>query len=142
MRPTKDGFAFTPVIVEKTEVDKDGKEGQAHVLYATNLPDKVARAPGFDMDELYDKRWDIEAHYRKLEEVRPRTVSRDRGSRTFFFFMGAALLNARAMYNQRQKEANEEGEEANARRAPGEGGRGGAHARSGELRPLGGGERG
>ena len=118
IRSTTDAFTFTLVIVEKTEV-KDGKEEQVYVLYATNLPDKVVRAPKFDIDELYDKRWDIETHYRKLEEVRPKTVSRDHGARTFFFFMGAALLNMWAMYNQRQKEANEESEaeEASARRA-------------------------
>lgn len=110
IRSKKDSFEFTLVIVEKIEVN-DGKEETVHVLYATNLPDKVLRAPGFDIDELYDKRWDIETHYRKLEEVRPRTVSRDHGSRTFFFFMGAVLLNMWAMYNQRQKWMIEEKKE-------------------------------
>ena len=64
MRSGKDAFEFTLVIVEKIEVN-DGKE-TVLVLYATNLPDKVLRAPGFDIDKLYDKRWDMETHYRKL----------------------------------------------------------------------------
>lgn len=133
IRSGKESYTFTLVIVEKTETDKDGKEEKVHVLYATNLPDVVINAPGFDIDELYDKRWDIETHYRKLEELRPKTVSRDHGARTFFFFAAAAMLNMWAMYNHQQKEIDEKAAAERARRA----GSGGACEPAPEPAPRG-----
>ena len=116
IRSGKKSATFTLVIVEKTEV-KDGKEEKVHVLYATNLPDEVLGYPGFDIDELYAKRWDIESHYRKVKEARLRTVSRDHGARTFFFFMSLAFLNMWYMYNQREKNAREAAAAEDSRRA-------------------------
>lgn len=119
IRSGRDAFTFTFVVVEKIEEDKDGNKKKVYVLYATNLPDQVLRGKGFDIDEFYARRWDIESHYRKLEELRPRTVSRSHGARTFFFFMAVAMLNMWAMYNQRQKEMREEVEAEAALPAPG-----------------------
>ena len=117
IRSGKKSFTFTLCIVEKTEVKK-GKEKKVHVLYATNLPDAVVYAPGFDIDELYGKRWDIESNYRKVEEVRLRTVSRDHSARTFFFFMSPVFLNMWAAYNQREKAAREAAEAAAPEEGP------------------------
>ena len=117
IRSGKKSFTFTLCIVEKTEVKK-GKEKKVYVLYATNLPDAVVHAPGFDIDELYGKRWDIESNYRKVEEVRLRTVSRDHSARTFFFFMSPVFLNMWAAYNQREKAAREAAEAAAPEEGP------------------------
>lgn len=101
----RESFEFTLIIVEKIEEDEKTKEKKkVHVLYATNLPDEIINAPRFDVDELYAKRWDIETHYRKLEEVRPRTVSRSHGARTFFLFTAAVALNMWSMYNQQKND--------------------------------------
>ena len=63
IRSGSESFEFTFVVVEKEEVDKKTKERKkVHVLYATNLPDEVINAPGFNIDELYGKRWDIECY--------------------------------------------------------------------------------
>ena len=106
IRSGRESFEFTLIIVEKIEVDEKTKEeNKVHILYATNLPDEIINAPGIDIDKLYGKRWDIETHYRKLEEVRPRTVSRSHGARTFFFFCAAVALNLWSMYNQRENDA-------------------------------------
>ncbi len=117
IRSGKKSFTFTLCIVEKTEVKK-GKEKKVYVLYATNLPDAVVHAPGFNIDELYGKRWDIESNYRKVEEVRLRTVSRDHSARTFFFFMSPVFLNMWAAYNQREKAAREAAEAAAPEEGP------------------------
>ena len=117
IRSGKRSATFTLVIVEKTEVDKDGKEKKVHVLYATNLPGEILDDPLFDIDELYGKRWDIESHYHKVKEVRLRTASRDHGARTFFFFMSPVFLNMWYMYNRREKSIREAAAADDARRA-------------------------
>ena len=88
---------FTLIIKEK--LDKKGKK-VIHI-FATNIPVDTAREfecgdkVGVEaFAEQYKNRWSIETGYRCIEDIRPKTTSRNESVRAMLLFMPIFLFNA------------------------------------------------
>ena len=86
--------AFTLAITPSKKADGPEADivGRYHV-FATNLSARRALSELETLPEEYRSRWGIETGYRQIEQVRPRTASRDHSFRMILFYASLFMYN-------------------------------------------------
>ena len=86
--------SYTLVIDERRRRKKDPKPDpppeEKYIGFATSMPDIDVR--------VYGHRWVVETGYSKVEAMRPRTRSRNKGARIFCFLYALAIFNSWVMW--------------------------------------------
>ncbi len=80
---------------------RDQKIVAMYVVFATNLGAARVRREVRRLPEDYRRRWGIETGYRQIEEVRPRTTSRDLAFRLMLFYASLFMYNMWAIERRR-----------------------------------------
>ena len=86
-------FTFTLLICPSRMDDPGAKIHERYHAFATSLPAANALGELDGLPEEYRKRWGIETGYRQVEQVSPKTTSRDASYRMMLFFVSLFLYN-------------------------------------------------
>ena len=81
--------------------DPDADTTERYHVFATNLSPARALDEIETLPEEYRRRWGIETGYKQVEQVRPRTTSRNASFRAIMFYVSLFMYNAWAVEQYR-----------------------------------------
>ncbi len=93
---------FTLIITPSKKIDDpDADATERYHVFATNLSPARALDEIETLPEEYRRRWGIETGYKQVEQVRPRTTSRNASFRAIMFYVSLFMYNTWAVEQYR-----------------------------------------
>ncbi len=94
---------FTLIITPSKKIDdSDADTLERYHVFATNLSTTRALDEIETLPEEYRRRWGIETGYKQVEQVRPRTTSRNASFRAVMFYVSLFMYNTWAVEQYRE----------------------------------------